>query len=40
MNRIRIELTPFLGIGVGVGSNLGNKIFIILIPFISIEITI
>jgi len=40
MNRINIEFTPFLGIGIGVGSRLHNKVLVILIPFISLEITI
>jgi len=41
MKRTRIEFTPFLGIGIGVSSNfIGSKILVILIPFISIEITI
>lgn len=40
MNRIKIEFTPFLGIGIGVGSKLNNKVLVILIPFISLEITI
>ena len=40
MNRIHIEFTPFLGIGIGVGSRLDDKMIVILIPFISLEITI
>tara|TARA_R110002167_G_scaffold108913_2_gene277934 strand:- start:349 stop:471 length:123 start_codon:yes stop_codon:yes gene_type:complete len=40
MNRIKIEFTPFLGIGIGVGSRLDSKVLVILIPFISLEITI
>jgi len=38
MKNITIEFTPFLGIGIGVGSRLDSKIIVILIPFISIEI--
>jgi len=40
MNRIHIEFTPFLGIGIGVVSRIDYKIIVILIPFISLEITI
>ena len=40
MKNITIEFTPFLGIGVGVGSRLDSKVLVILIPFISLEITI
>ena len=40
MKNIKIEFTPFLGIGIGVGSRLDNKVLVILIPFISLEITI
>ena len=38
MKNITIEFTPFLGIGIGVSSILNNKIVVILLPFISIEI--
>ena len=41
MKRFNIEFTPFLGIGIGVSSNfIGGKILVMLIPYISIEITI
>tara|TARA_R110000787_G_scaffold70721_3_gene157296 strand:- start:2720 stop:2845 length:126 start_codon:yes stop_codon:yes gene_type:complete len=38
MKNIIIEFTPFLGIGIGVSSRLNDKIIVILIPFISLEI--
>ena len=38
MKRFNIEFTPFLGIGIGVAWV--DRLFIILLPFISIEIKI
>jgi len=38
MKNITVEFTPFLGIGIGVGSRLNNKVIVILFPFISLEI--
>tara|TARA_R100001198_G_C5136903_1_gene152532 strand:- start:321 stop:440 length:120 start_codon:yes stop_codon:yes gene_type:complete len=38
MKRVNIEFTPFLGIGIGVSWM--DNLFIILLPFISIEIKI
>jgi hypothetical protein len=40
MKNIKIEFTPFLGIGIGVINKIDYKMVVILIPFISLEITI